>query len=529
MSRISDRYQDSVPQFFVVLLPDGELGAAVAELPQEIRVVGRGELRDAVSVEVGYRSSVEASTIGDLEQELRSVMNRRAASEVAHADLLLEQSRTREAAHWCDAQPAQEIADVGEIASSAETLESHSRIVREANRQLERVLEQRAASEAALEDARAELASLAAAGHDETDVRRQLETASRAMHGATAEYQACMTEVARSKAEVWELEDAMTISDAPPPSGTTDGSRRDPLRSMRAAVNAKLTPGEADPTALDPDALDRARRAAAEAERRADDVSAELADARATLTALEHELTVRTHESDSREERHAAAVELESQVGTVERQLGEAEIRARAEVEDATRSMSRAELALERLRQDVRDRREQLRSYATVMPAEQCPPPEDDPLDHAASIGRALRTHAEAMHPDLEQALDAINRDRATAAGKESALDDRRARIGVPVPEDGTAALAALAQGQLAIAIDDAVTTDDTGRALSDGAVCATSLLDVASSTPLIVLTTDIAVASWAIELPADRAAMTSVADLREIGDLLVEDSTTTP
>lgn len=524
MGRISGSDEDQDPRLFVVLVSDEERRSVIEGFPDEVRVVGRQEISAAVSAEVEARSIADAEVIRELEEDLRSLVTRQASNEAIHADLLVEQRRTREAADWCESQPAQDRADHDDIAMSAQTLDTHSRIVRDANRQLERMLEQRAAAEAALEEARSELGSLGSAGADETDVRRQMEVASRRMHEVTAEYQACMTEVARCKAAVWDLEDAAASTAAAATVDSGDDARHDPLRAMSAVVNAKFSSGDTTVTVADPEAMDRARASLQSAEERADEVSDELAVARSTLSSLENELVARTRETDSREARQAAALELESQVAAVESQLGEAEAKARAEVEDATRAMSRAELSLERLRQDARDRRRQLQTFAALMPEEERPPSDDDPVDHAAAIARSLRTHADAMQPDVDHALDTVDADRAKSAGKEAALDDRRARLHVAVGQDGVTAIEELARGRLALAIDDAVAIDDSAPSIGDGVLSTSCLLDVETDTPVIVLTLDTSIAGWAIELPAERGAMTSVASLRSMGHLLVGD-----
>ncbi|WP_436792989.1 hypothetical protein [Actinospongicola halichondriae] len=523
MSRTCDSDEDQSPRLFVVFVPDTERRAVTERLPSPVQVVTRADIRAAVAAETDARSDADAVVIAGLEDELRSLLQHGAAAEAVHAELAMEQRRTLEAADWCEAQPSRDLQDAEAIASAAATLDVHGRAVREANRQLERVLEQRAAAEAALEEARSEIDSMGAAGHDETDVRRQMEDASRAVQAISAEYQAQMTEVARLKAQLWGLEDAMAASSV---SGAPhDAAGHDSLQAMRAAVNAKFSQGEPVIAVVDPGALERARDDVAEAESRADAFAQELNRARLTLASLEREMTVRTHESDSHEARHAAALELESQVAAVERRLADAEVAARGEVEQATRAMSRAELALERVRQDTRDRRSQLRAYAALVPDEHRPPAEDDPVVHAAIIGRALRSHADTMQADLDKAGENLGRDRAHTAGKQSALDDRRARLGVAVPADAVAALERMAQGRLAIALDDAVAIDDDG--LVDGFIPAPCLLDLTSSTPVIVLTADTAIVSWAIELPRERAVVTSVANLLDIGDLLAEDQTT--
>lgn len=499
MSRTSDNDNRTRSQLTVVLVEDDEREPVVAALRQRAHVVDRASIADGVRAAADRRSEAERAGIADLEAACAAIDAQRVSAEQVRDDLVEQQRRTREAADWCDVQPAQDAEGAEQIARSNETLEGHSRRVREANRRLERVLEQRAAAEAALEEARRELGGLGSAGDDETAVRRQMEEASRHVHDVNAAYQATMAELARHKTRLWGLEDS--ASTAPTSTATTN----DPLSSMRAVVVAKIdaAAGATDvavnavpPT---PEELEEARAAVHDAEQRAATLGADLEGATRSLRDLENELVSRTREVDSRAERRAAAIELESQVAAVERQLADAEERCRADVDEATRSMSRAELGLERLRKEARDRRRQLHAFESLLPVSDRPTSEDDPVLHARVIGSALRTHADAMEPDVAHADDAVDRERARRAGKQDELERRRARLGAILPEDVVATIRTVADGTDLVVIDDAVGADGGGHLLT-----LATLADVTTSAALLAISTDAAVVSSAIDLPGD-------------------------
>lgn len=511
MSRTRGNDNLTRSQLTVILVEDEERESLVTALRQRARVIDQAALAEGVRAAADRRSDAERAGITDLESECAAVDAQRVAAEKVRDDLVDQQRRTREAADWCDMQPGQDAEGAERIARSNETLDGHSRRVREANRRLERVLEQRAAAEAALEEARRELGGLGSAGDDETDVRRHMEAASRRLHEVNAAYQTAMVEVARHKTRLWELEDSVQVT-------SHSGESRDQLSSMRAAVVAKIDAASAGdaaaprPVPATPEQLDDARSAVHEVENRAAGLGEELENARRALGDLENELVSRTREVDVREERRAAAIELESQVAAVERQLGEAEERCRADVDDATREMSRAELGLERLRKEARDRRRQLHAFESLLPAGDRPSSDDDPVLHARVIGGALRAHADAMAPDVSHAQDAVDREHARRAGKQDEVERRRARLGAVLPEDVVATIRTFADGADLVVIDDVVGADADGHVLT-----LATLADVRTSVPLLAISTDAAVVSSAIDLPGDRVRVVGKSWLHEL------------
>ncbi len=505
MSRTRDNDIDGLARRTVVLVDATERLQLVDALCSRARIVDRAELVAGAEAACARRSLAARQEIEVLEREMGSVVASSSADSI-HADLVSEQRRTRDAADWSEMQPTEDAEDAAKVAVSAQTIEEHSRAVREANRRLERVLEQRAAVEATLEEARRELGSLGAAHVDETDVRRQMEDASRRLHEVNSEYQEVMSEVARRKATVSEIEAVVAVRDA-----TDVMTDRDQLSAMRAAVNAKFAEKERGGAVVATlDDLAHAHAAAGEFERRAESLAIELAQARRDVGDLENELLARTNDVDTCDERHAAALELESQVTAVEDQLGDAEVRSRDEVDEATRSMSRAELSLERLRQDARSRRRQLLAFASLLPESDRPATGDDPVPHARAIASALRGHADAMQADVDHALECANRDRAVRAVKQVEIDDRRARLDIVAADDRVSALRAAVEQCNLLVIDDAVTIAETGNG-----ILLDDLVRVDAEIPILVLTTDSSVISHVIDLPAGHTVVASVRSLQ--------------
>jgi len=108
----------------------------------------------------------------------------------------------------------------------------------------------------------------------------------------------------------------------------------------------------------------------------------------------------------------------------------------------------------------------------------------------------------------------------------EAQVEERRAELGIVTAVDRSSAIEQLGDGGLAVVFDDAIVSVDAD---DEGAVTCVDLLAAESETPIIVLTSDPSIVSWAIEQPADRAAVTSVANLLEIGAALTDQPTTRP
>ncbi|MDZ7675230.1 MAG: hypothetical protein U5K30_09205 [Acidimicrobiales bacterium] len=498
------------PRLTVVPVGVEDRAEMVAALRGRAHVVDRGELAACSREAFDRRMAHDEAILADLEERLAALESSRAAAERVLADLTDEQHRTRRAADWCEEQPELDEDDTGRLASAAEELEEHSSAVRDANRRLERVLEQRAAAEAAIEDAREHLESLKAAGFDETGVRRQIEAASRELRDASADYQEQMKEVARRQATVARLEEALNVEVSAEP-----GENRDQLQSMRAAIDAKLAAIDSATTGPEPTAeeLDEARDALQACQSAAEAAMERLGGARQRVSALEDELTVRSDGETSQEARYEAALELEAQVTSVESRLGEAEVEARAEVEEVTREMTRAELSLDHLRQRIRERGRDLATYARLVPEDERTEVESDPLLHVAEIARALRTHADEMQPDRDDALATLERERTAHEATLGELERCRAGLGVVTTADRVEALRSIgADAAGPLVLDGIVRGEDGG---GEGELSTSDLDVVEPPSPLIVLTDDPDVIGWGIELSADRGVVVSPAAIR--------------
>jgi chromosome segregation ATPase len=97
-----------------------------------------------------------------------------------------------EDATWCDQIIDRSPQLLDELAQTTARADACRAAVRDAEERLQRVLEQRAAVSAAIDDAERELAQLEGASLDELDLRRELESAGRSVHEAVAEHQAAI-------------------------------------------------------------------------------------------------------------------------------------------------------------------------------------------------------------------------------------------------------------------------------------------------------------------------------------------------
>lgn len=506
MSRTRGTTSNLHRRLTVAWLDAGERASLTAALPNHVLVVGRGMLHDLATRAAERRRELEAGTDAALEDEVHAIDARRTSAERELQDLLSEQRRLREAAEWCELQPRAAADHGARIEALTAELDDHSRTAREATRRLERVLEQRAAAEAALEDARRELDGLGATGIDETDVRRQMEAASHELRATTTEYQEAMKDLARSRATVGELEEQSARNESV---AVPEAAEVDQFQAMGRALRAKFETSTACTETLDHTDLARARADLDRAQERADEAAQRLSTVRRRIDGFETELTARTDDGEARDSRHDAAVALEAQVSSVERQLAEAEAEARSDVEEATRSVSRAELALERLRQEEPNRRRKLTELARLVPDLELAGDGDELLDHAGPIARALRELAEPMQADVDRAATTVESASAEHDEKLSALNRRRAGRMALLPEDRRAALRTLIGDETGVVLlDDVVGLEDA------------ELLDVEdleaveAAGPMVVLTGDGDVAAWAIELPYEQGRLGSPSEL---------------
>lgn len=507
MSRTGDNLDNMYPRLSIAWIAADERGPLVSALGRHGLVVTGAVLEEAAAAVAAQRRDTEVDELAVVDRELRALDARYSSAEMALADLVAEQKRLRDAADWCELQQERDANSGAQIEAFQAQIVEQSRVARESTRRLERVLEQRAAAEAALEEARRELTGLGATGIDETDVRRQMETASHDLRSASSAYQEAMTDVARRQAELADLEDALARAEAEP--SVPRISEGNQFQAMGRALQAKFAPEVDASTSVSHHDVERAREEVRLAQERADAAASQLSTSRRRINTFESELTARIDDGDARGARHDAALALEAQVSSVELQLSEAEAAARAQVDEATRTMSRIELALERERQDVRDRRRRLGELVALMPAADRPPAEDDVVAHAGTIAAALRALVEPMQDDVDAARTASQTLRSEHDVLTAEVGHRRARLGVVDHEDRSSALQVLAgDGQGVVVLDDVV------GAAHDQKLSVSAFEALETERPLIVLTTDPDVAAWAIELPADVGRIVHVAEL---------------
>lgn len=486
------------PRLAVVRLgPDDRALVRDALTPQAF-VVDRKVLEEQALAAAERRHEDEAEAVAVADRELQDLEEQRLAAEIALADVSSERDRLTEAAEWCAEQPDRAAASEAQVAVISAEIAAQSRRTREATKTLERVLEQRAAADAALEDARRELSGLGATGIDETDVRRQMEEASHDLRAASTEYQKATDELARALAAETEL-DRGTDDSAP---ATAEFTGADQFHAMGRALRAKFEPAGADRVVVTPTDRDHVRAEVRAAQERADSAARQLAAARQRIEGFETELVARSTDDDARNTRHEAALALEAQVLSVERQLAEAEADARSQVDVATRALSRSELALERERQASRDRRRRLLELAELVPESQRPPAPapTEPVAAAAALATSLRDLIVPLQEETVARRRTLRVLHASCDAMAAEIDLRRARQRVVLAEDRRTALRGLLAG-----VDSLLVLDDVLGLDGDGLVDVAEFDELEDHRPVLALTDDVRVIGWAIELPAAR------------------------
>lgn len=342
-------------------------------LEDAARVIDQDALDERISVVVRRRTAADAARIADLEGELAALEARHRELAADHAAIDDDHAGLVDAVEWCLRQPVELPAARDRESAALVDVEERARESRAANRDLNRVLEQRAAAEAALEEARHQLSQRRASG-----------------------------------------------------TGTED------------------------------------------------------------------------------------AEELRRQVEAVEGRLREAEASARQTSEETTLQLSRAELALERIRHDARSRRARAEELLRRLPEGALPPVDDDVLAHAEALGGAVRVLADQRLPDLERARSALDDAAAELERRHADLERRRARLGVAVAGDDAEALESL----LAEPGPAVVVLDDVLGERCDPHQARRSVVASADGPPVLVMTDAVDVLAWAIDLPAGEALVTSAAGL---------------
>lgn len=497
------------PRLSVTFVDALRRGSVLDSVADAAAVVDTDSLERRIAELFAARRDERAEHVRAEQARMATLRAERDASAAGLGDLLAERSRLVDAAEWCRREPEVEARSVQRETELGEELDRQTDAAREANHRLERVLEQREASDRALAEARRQLDELGVTGEDENGVRRQLEEASSAVRLASAEYRAAMVDLDRRRASLEDLERrAGTISDDSPVPATSGDNQ---LERMRAALAAKLR-AEDDPVPVvsSVEAADTARVAVADAEAHAATAAEGLAAARARIANFEQELMRRTEDEGGVDARRQAALALEAQVAALEQRLGEAEATAREDIERSARRLIRAEEELERLLGERRDRRRRLVGLAASVSAAGVPAPDVGVAPHVAI---ALLADASALDADIEHArrtVEDLDRQLAALEAELAAHEEADGRAPAVDRRDALAELAATVAP--VVVLDHLVDGPHAPLTCAD-----LDHLDI--PVPVVVLTGDADVLGWAIELPADAGQVVPV-------DVLVDATT---
>jgi len=125
-------------------------------------VVGQAELSAAMEVVAERRRSRLRERIATLEAERHDLLAAQAEADAAVAQRRADRDGFLAAADWCEALPAEVASGAATVAAAEADLADRLRTARDAARGLDRVLDQRASAEAAIDEARRQLAALRA-------------------------------------------------------------------------------------------------------------------------------------------------------------------------------------------------------------------------------------------------------------------------------------------------------------------------------------------------------------------------------
>lgn len=228
-----------------------------------------------------------------------------------------------------------------------------------------------------------------------------------------------------------------------------------------------------------------------------------------SVGAFEAELSLRAGEDEQRVKRFAAAEQLRMQVEALAGTLARAEKEALAALDRASEEAGSAELALDRAQDVVDGVAQHARRLAAELPIDQRPA--GDPLASLPALAERLAAHAEVLQPDIAAAETATSRAAVSAhdalAAAEAAGDGSEVR-----DEDVLDGLATLldAGGDELVVLDEPFADREPGlrRRLLDAVV------ERSGSAPCVLLTDDADALGWAIELPAEHAAVVPAASL---------------
>lgn len=314
--------------------------------------------------------------------------------------------------------------------------------------------------------------------------------------------------------------------------GSVVDSLRDALRAVGVVPNGvSLTRAAADWLAGQAEAEQEATRRRAQAdqievevdavERRATEISAAIASARMaeaaaaeqvdlarrSVDAVEAELTARADGDAAWLKQVVAAEQLRIQIEALAVTLDRAEADARERFERASVAVEDAGDTVDRAQRTLDDLAHRARALAEHLPIDRRP--SGDRLAALPLLARLLEDHATVVQP----AIDAAESTRAAAAAKvEAALAEADAAgPGTAEPRaedvvDGFTTILSADDDRLLLLQEPfgELDHDVRGHLL-------TSLLDQVEAPPIVLVTEDPVALGWAIELPAEAAAVMSV------------------
>jgi len=203
-------------------------------------VVGQAELSAAMEVVAERRRSRLRERIATLEAERHDLLAAQAEADAAVAQRRADRDGFVAAADWCEALPAEVASGAATVAAAEADLADRLRTARDAARGLDRVLDQRASAEAAIAEARRQLAALRADGTPGPERERAAEQ----LAAQAAAVEAKLTEAeheARARSEQAKRE----VSELERDLERLGRDQRDRLARLAALV--ECLPGEARP------------------------------------------------------------------------------------------------------------------------------------------------------------------------------------------------------------------------------------------------------------------------------------------
>lgn len=188
---------------------DGRSRPAIAAAPGRT-VVGHAQLAEAMEAVAERRRARLRKRIDGLEAELRQADGQLAEAEAMVVQRRADRDSFTDAAEWCEALPAAASETATSIARAEAELAERLRSARDAGRALDRVLDQRASADAAIAEARRQLAALRAGAADDPERERaaaQLAAQAESVEARLAEAEReARTRAEQAKREVSELE-----------------------------------------------------------------------------------------------------------------------------------------------------------------------------------------------------------------------------------------------------------------------------------------------------------------------------------